>query len=351
MNYTARRITSILLGLMSAAGTVVTAILVAKETPKALEKIKELKENNQTKKMDYVKALAPIYWPAGLMCLGTISSTTISQVLSIKSEASLIATTTMLSQGWRRYKGKVTDVLGIKGEQAISNAVSADKYSKEQPVKPKPEEMMFYEEHIGFFSCKREKLINALTDINQRLHTPDADPKGTFYWTSLYYLLKDAEATVYDKSRIQVAKNFGWTTEYLSEADELECVWVHPTLTNVIKKSTGEVLYINLGFFEEPICLTEVDKMKYHHLDAVLTGREKTPDDFKHEAEIDLAEQDEPFDYDAYMFATHGGVDMEDHGNRFYESSRSLSSGGNAFIEDDHNLPCESDIPELGGNN
>ena len=124
---------------------------------------------------------------------------------------------------------------------------------------------------------------------------------------------------------------FGWTTDYLSEADELECIWVHPTLTNVIKKSTGEVLYINLGFFEEPICLTEVDKLKYHHLDAMLSGysKEKTPEDYKHEAEIDLAEQDEPFDYDAYMFATHGGVDIEDHGNRFYESNRSLASGGN----------------------
>ena len=217
---------------------------------------------------------------------------------------------------------------------------------------------MFYEEHIGFFSCKREKLINALTDINQRLHTPDADPNGTFYWTSLYYLLKDAEATLYDKSKLEIAKNFGWTTDYLQEADELECIWVHPTLTNVIKKSTGEVLYISLGFFEEPICLAEIDKLKYHHADAMLSGysKEKTPDDYKHEAEMDLAEQEEPFDYDAYMFATHGGVDVDDRGNRFYESNRSLASGGNHILEDgyskenEYDLPSENDIPKLGGN-
>ena len=356
MNYRARRITSIIFGLMSAVGTVATGILAAKLTPKALEKFEKLKQSKEKPtKWDYIKVALPVYWPAVATCAGVITSVTISNLISMRTEASLIATSTMLSQGFRKYKNKVTDVLGIKEEKAIETALSADEYAKNKNLNPKPEETMFYEEHIGFFSCKREKLINALTDINQRLHTPDPDPKGTFYWASLYYLLKDAQATVYDKSKWEIAKNFGWTTDYLSEADELECIWVHPTLTNVIKKSIGEVLYVNLGFFEEPISLVEVDKVKYHHMDAVLTGREKTEEDYKHEAEIDLAEQEEPFDYDAYMLGTHGGVDIEDKGNRFYESSDSLASGGNIFLEDnyhrnnDNDLPSESDIPKLGG--
>src|SRR5574344_1608950 len=107
MNYKARKASSIILGLLSASGTVLTAILVAKETPKALEKIKEIKEKNKdAKKIDYIKALIPIYWPAGLMCLGTMASTTVSQIISVKTEASLIATSTMLSQGRTRSKGK-----------------------------------------------------------------------------------------------------------------------------------------------------------------------------------------------------------------------------------------------------
>ena len=96
MNYKARRASSLILGLFSALGTVVTAILVAKETPKAMEKIKEIKEKNKDiKKIDYIKALIPVYWPAGLMCLGTMASTTISQVISVKTEASLIAKSRM----------------------------------------------------------------------------------------------------------------------------------------------------------------------------------------------------------------------------------------------------------------
>lgn len=44
MNYKARRASSLILGLLSAGGTILTAILVAKETPNALKKIKEIKE-------------------------------------------------------------------------------------------------------------------------------------------------------------------------------------------------------------------------------------------------------------------------------------------------------------------
>ena len=145
MNYKARRASSLILGLFSALGTVVTAILVAKETPKAMEKIKEIKEKNKDiKKIDYVKALIPIYWPAGLMCLGTMASTTVSQIISVKTEASLIATSTMLSQGWNRYKGKIKDVLGVKGNELITNCIASNDYEKNQP-KPNKTEMLLEE--------------------------------------------------------------------------------------------------------------------------------------------------------------------------------------------------------------
>ena len=239
MNYKARKASSIILGLLSAGGTVLTAILVAKETPKALEKIKEIKEKNKdAKKFDIIKALIPIYWPAGLMCLGTMASTTISQVISMKTEASLIATSTMLSQGWNRYKGKVKDIFGIEGDKMITNSIASEDYKKKNP-KPIKTEMLFWEEHSGFFSCKKEALIGAMLDLNQRLHTPDPSPDGTLYWTTLYFLIKDAKATVFDKTKLESAKEIGWTTDYLCEVYELGCMWVHPSYTRVIKKETG----------------------------------------------------------------------------------------------------------------
>lgn len=351
MNYKARKASSLILGLFSAFGTVLTAILVAKETPKAMEKIKEIKEKNKdAKKIDYVKALIPIYWPAGLICLGTMASTTISQIISIKTEASLIATSTMLSQGWNRYKGKVKDIFGIEGDKMITNSIASEDYEKKQ-LKPIKTDMLFWEEHLGFFSCKKEDLIGAMLDLNQRLHTPDPSPDGTLYWTTLYFLMKDAGATVFDKTKLEASKEIGWTTDYLCEVYELGCMWVHPFYTRVIKKETGEVLFTKITFFEEPIFLEESERSRYHY---------KSREDYEHEAEIDM------HDYDAFNMYSHGYQDEEDplmiqrsfvntkpdcdsindSGRRFIPSNLTPS---NEYLEDDENLPSEKDIPSMEG--
>ena len=347
MNYKARRASSLILGLFSALGTVATAILVAKETPKAMEKIKEIKEKNKDiKKIDYVKALIPIYWPAGLMCLGTMASTTVSQIISVKTEASLIATSTMLSQGWNRYKGKIKDVLGVNGDEFITNCIASNDYEKNQP-KPNKTEMLFWEEHLGFFSCKKEDLIGAILDLNQRLHTPDPSPDGTLYWTTLYFLIKDAKATVFDKTKLEASKEIGWTTDYLCEVYELGCMWVHPSYTRVIKKETGEVLFTKITFFEEPIFLEESERSRYHY---------KSREDYEHEAECDM------HDYDAFNMYSNGYQDeddplmiqesfintkpdcdsINDSGRRFIPSNLTPL---NEYLEDDENLPSEKDIP------
>lgn len=348
MNYKARRAGSLILGLLSAGGTILTAILVAKETPNALKKIKEIKEKNKdAKKMDYVKALIPIYWPAGMVCLGTVASTTISQVISMRTEASLIATSTMLSQGWNRYKGKVKDIFGLEGDRMVTNSIASKDYEKKQP-KPVKSEMLFWEEHIGFFSCKKEDLVGAMLDLNQRLHTPDPSPDGTLYWTTLYFLMKDAKATVFDKTKLEASKEIGWTTDYLCEVYELGCMWVHPFYTRVIKKETGEVLFTKVTFFEEPIFLEESERSRYHY---------KSREDYEHEAECDM------HDYDAFNMYSHGYQDedplmiqrsfintkpdcdsINDDGRRFIPSNLTPS---NEYLEDNDSLPKEKDIPSM----
>lgn len=349
MNYKVKKASSLILGLFSAFGTVLTAVLVAKETPKAMEKIKEIKEKNKNaKKIDYTKALVPIYWPAGLMCLGTVASTTISQVISMRTEASLIATSTMLSQGWNRYKGKVKDIFGIEGDKMVTNSIASEDYEKKQ-LKPIKTEMLFWEEHLGFFSCKKEDLTGAILDLNQRLHTPDPNPDGTLYWTTLYFLMKDAKATVFDKTKLESSKEIGWTTDYLCEVYELGCMWVHPFYTRVFKKETGEILFTKVEFFEEPIFLEESERSRYRY---------KSREDYEHEAEIDL------HDYDSFNIYSHEYQDedgplmiqksfintkpdcdsINDSGRRFIPSNITPS---NEYLEDDKNLPSEKDIPSM----
>lgn len=348
MNYKARKVSSLILGLISALGTVATAILVAKETPAAMKKIKEIKEKNKdVKKIVYIKSLIPIYWPAGLICLGTMASTTISQVISMRTQASLIATSTMLSQGWNRYKGKVKDIFGIDADKAISTSMAVDDYKKISNENANSE-TLFYEEHLGFFRSDKTKLIAALSDLNQRLHTPDPNPNGTFYWTTLYFLMNDADAFVYDKKKLNASKELGWTTDYLCDVYDIQCMWVHTFFTKIVKKDTGELLFTKISFFEDPIFLNETERSRFHY---------KSRSDYEHEAECDM------HDADAYALYSHACDDYEekivniqssminakqdcdlvnDDGRRFISSNNPHKI---EYIEDDPDLPRENDIP------
>lgn len=373
MNYKARQVTSILLGITSAVGTVMSCILVAKETPKALEKIKELRAKGKPTKMDYIKALMPVYWPALAVCAGTVASMTVSNVISMRTEASLIATSTMLGQGWRKYKGKVKDIFGKDAANLVDQEVAKDdlEYSKINRSKVEPDEKLYWEEHLGFFKCKPLNLMAAITDLNQRLHTPDPSPDGTFYFTTLAIFMKDAKAYVYDKNKLKACKNIGWTTDYLCEVYDMKCMWVHVEYTTVIKRETGEVLFTKINFFEEPIVLqdSEVSRFKY-----------KSREDYAHEAECDM------HDYDAFNMYSHGYQDydpddetcgskitdiqesfinskidcdtVEDDGRRFIPSNPSFTESmkyedgqdfknPNSEILRDSNLPDINDIPEL----
>ncbi len=304
MNYKRRQALSIGLGISSAIGTVVSMILAIQETPKALAKIKEIKEKDNPKKIDYVKGLFPIYWPSFTVCAATVLSTTMSQLISLKTEASLIATTAMINQGWKKYQGKVKDLFGIDVDKFITTEISKDDYKdikKEmKDLKLTIGESLYWEENLGFFKCKQANLIAAMADINQRLHTPDPDPNGTFYFATLYFFAQDAEAKVYDKDKLEACKEIGWTTDYLCAVYDLSCMWVHPTYTHIIDKETGEVLYTKIDFFEEPIWLHPSETSRYNY---------KSRQDYKHELEYDIHDDDA---FNMYMNSSYRDLDDAD---------------------------------------
>ena len=115
----------IIFSIIGSLGTIGTAVLVAKETPKVQEKLKEKKDIS---KIEYLKILGKGYLPAILAGVATISSITASTIISKKTEASLIATTAVLSQGWNKYKYKIKDVLGPQGQKKITDLISSEDY-------------------------------------------------------------------------------------------------------------------------------------------------------------------------------------------------------------------------------
>lgn len=276
----------ILFSIVGSAGVVATSYLVATETIKEYDKIKEIskiKGKKTDKLVKSVKMLFPIYWPSILAGGVTVSSIVASTILSKKTEASLIATSAVLSQGWNKYKYKVKDILGIKGEKKLTDIISADEYSEQKLDEKQPKKQLYYEEHLGFFECDPVDFMSAINDMNQRLHSPDPDPdNGTFYWTTLEKFISDANADVYDKEKLNGCKNIGWTSDYLLDVYGAQNVWIHPTYTNVIDPNNNGIKYIKLDFWEEPIELASKNMVKYNNYHT------KTKNDFDHDSELDV---------------------------------------------------------------
>ena len=277
MNET-KKIMPIILSIAASAGTIGLAFLVAKETPKVKEKLDANKEANNLEK---AKIIGKGYWPAMLVGAATISSITASTIISKKAEASLIATSAVLSQGWNRYKYKIKELLGEKGEKKITDLISNDEFKQKSTdilEKKDSNKQLYWEEHLGFFECNPVNFMAAINDLNQRLHSPDPDVNGTFYWTTLAIFAKDADAKVFEKDKLEASKHIGWTSDYLLEVYGSQCVWVHPYYTRVLDKKTKELRYIKVDFWEEPIILQKDETSRFNY---------KTRKNFEHEAESD----------------------------------------------------------------
>lgn len=286
MNNGIKKAMPIVLAVTGSVGVIATSVLVAKETPKTNKKLEKVVEDDKKKKL-FKKGtiIVKSYWPAILCGVGTIGSIVASTIISKRTEASLIATATVLSQGWNKYKYKIKELLGPEVNDKITNAIAQDEYKLEEK-KDKPNNVnnvnnknLYYEEHLGFFECDPVKFMSALNDLNQRLHVPDADVQGTFYWATLKTFVNDSKAILRDKTKLQACKNIGWTADYLAEVYGITGVWVHPYYTKVYDKNTNELLYTKVEFWEEPIVLSDTETSRLHY---------KSRKDFEHEAECDM---------------------------------------------------------------
>jgi hypothetical protein len=262
MDQRIQRVLPIVLSLISSIGTVGTAYCAVKDYKKydALKKDQHSGKypfGSPEYKKELLKTEVKCFIPTILVATGTIASTITGTIIGKKTEASLTATAVMLQQGWNKYKDKAKQVFGDKANTVINSAVGDSEYKANEAqltkAKESSEEKLYWEEHLGFFTCNPVDLVAGVSDTCQRFHAPDADVLGTYYWATLYTLAMDANANVLDKNRLEACKHIGWTADYLSEVLGISGVWIHPTYTRVIDKETGEEKYTKLEFHEDTI--------------------------------------------------------------------------------------------------
>ncbi len=213
-------------GLMAlnALGVVATFIFVAKETPNAQRKIESAKETKFAK----LKAFVSGYKKSLIFASATIASGIGSRVLSSKTESGLLAGTAMLGTTLHKYKSKVKETLGIDADKSIIKELMKEDKNDISKTAPKDGQVLYYEEHIGYFYAKPEDVMYAYSTINKDLsgnnnwYVDGIDSRG---YETIGDFLNLCQGEPLDITLDDAELNFGWSSDYLGEY--YENYWVN----------------------------------------------------------------------------------------------------------------------------
>ena len=163
---------SILTGL-GVAGVFSTAVLAAKDTPKALRLLEEKEEYKlehygcKLTKTEKIFAMIPAYIPTILMGTATTACILGANHINKQNQAALIAAYTYLDSEYKAYQNKVKDIFGEAAEKKVLEEIEKDKYRHEQYGDPS-EKKLFYDEFSNrYFEMSIHEILQAMYEANR----------------------------------------------------------------------------------------------------------------------------------------------------------------------------------------
>lgn len=167
-----KRYSPFVLSCIGAIGVATTAVLAVKQTPKAMELLKEAKEKKgeDLTKLEIIQAAGPLYIPPILMGVGTIACIFGANALNGREQAAITGAYMFLDQSYKDYKDKVIELFGEKADEEITESIVEDKYEEGCDIEPKGDTLIFYEEHHGkFFERSMIEVMDAEFLLNRKL--------------------------------------------------------------------------------------------------------------------------------------------------------------------------------------
>lgn len=166
-----KRNASTILTCVGGVGVVATSIMAVKATPKALRLLEEAKEEKgeDLTPLETFQVAGPVYIPAILTGVTTLSCIFGANALNKRQQASLISAYALLDNSYKEFKAKTKEVYGEDAEEKVFKAVMEGKYDEEDIVIDDEHEL-FYDIFSGqYFQSTMSKVIHAEYLLNRRL--------------------------------------------------------------------------------------------------------------------------------------------------------------------------------------
>lgn len=173
-----------ILSCLGALGVVATVILAVKATPKALERVEEVKILESGKKMTRMETVAACwqcYIPATATGIATIGCILGANVLNRRQQASLISAYALLNRTYQDYRKSVKNVFGEEGHRRVLQDMAIEQVGKEHTIYTSgafelttldfnipEEEHLFYDSYSGRqFTSTIGKVLQAEYHLNR----------------------------------------------------------------------------------------------------------------------------------------------------------------------------------------
>lgn len=179
---------STILTCVGAVGVVGTAVMAVKATPKAMELIEQAEEEKgeELTKWEVVQVAGPTYIPSILLGTVTITSIFGANLLSRRTQASLMSAYALLDQTHKEYKNKVKELYGEDGDKLIRAAVAKDHYEEEDLEEDQEEyedgKTLFYDGFSKrYYRVLKETQMRAEYEINKMLSETGGASLNDYY--------------------------------------------------------------------------------------------------------------------------------------------------------------------------
>lgn len=192
---------STILTCVGGIGVIVTAVLAARETPKALRLIEQAREEKgeELTKLETVAVAAPAYIPAVISGTTTIACVFGANILNKRQQASLMSAYAFLDNSYKEYKEKVKDIYGEDADDKVNEAIAMD-----HPTDDNEDDdglSLFWDSFSKrWFRSTLEKVQQVEYEMNRDLTLADCVSVNQFY----EYL---------DIPLIENGDDYGWSAE------------------------------------------------------------------------------------------------------------------------------------------
>ena len=178
-----KRNASTILTFVGAAGVVATAVMAAKESPKAFSLLEDAKEEKgeDLTKLEKVKIAGPVYIPSVITGAATIACIFGSNVISKHQQETLMSAYALLDSSYREYKKKTDELYGEEAGKHIRGEIAKDKYTGDDSILDDSKELFFDFYSGRYFESTKESVMWAQYETNRAMYVNGAVCLNEYY--------------------------------------------------------------------------------------------------------------------------------------------------------------------------